>query len=623
MTQPTPPPSIKHLFMNWLSNSNQTWFERLLVPVLIFLMVLFTGLRLFASDWLQVGVSLFGIALLASFASFPPLQRLFLGQAFNRSHAFYLSIFWLYSLIAVTVTRILLVTPAFGKESRPFYVFTILLIAVVFRMLFSLFALTPLGYRVCMSKIPFWEQCLIAINEFMAAGLLAFILGGELTQWLQARVFTLQVNVWYSGGLIGAALAYYLLVQAMWIQAWNQWLSKRVVWVTLTRLFAPLALVVASIVITQHFTNLSEARSASLLNTANIDQTILALSPIVWMMIFFVIVIVYTSNRGLRRRLLPDDLLQKLPIRLYNALNTISDMDILMLFGALASLIPLQLFLFNNIGVIGSLQAQLSRQNALIDSSEQALALIFALPFYLLAVALLALYAYVLSRNTVSAQERSQLADLLPIPLLILFIIMLYLAAIPFSQVLTEGRLPRLPQDLAYILAYDVLIPFILFLIHFFVLVRTPYTHGHKKWRIRYEQELANAMQGVRSKIQEVQAHINQAENLWKNRDYLKTGQTERMNMLYELIELNSQRDNLDMERSHLQAEQQNLSQLADAPLALEDVPRQILTYGITLVLFFKIYEWAIVNDGLREVANNPNIGILEFFQTILENTNF
>ena len=52
-------------------------------------------------------------------------------------------------------------------------------------------------------------------------------------------------------------------------------------------------------------------------------------------------------------------------------------------------------------------------------------------------------------------------------------------------------------------------------------------------------------------------------------------------------------------------------------------LPVRIFQFGIPLVLAFKIYEWAIVNDGLRQVASNPNIGVLEFFRTILENTNF
>ena len=43
-----------------------------------------------------------------------------------------------------------------------------------------------------------------------------------------------------------------------------------------------------------------------------------------------------------------------------------------------------------------------------------------------------------------------------------MLIITLYLFAIPFSQVLTEGRLPQLPQDLGRILLFNILIPLVL-----------------------------------------------------------------------------------------------------------------------------------------------------------------
>jgi hypothetical protein len=71
--------------------------------------------------------------------------------------------------------------------------------------------------------------------------------------------------------------------------------------------------------------------------------------------------------------------------------------------------------------------------------------------------------------------------------------------------------------------------------------------------------------------------------------------------------------------------ERQELAEISEAPVSLTvaRLPARIFGLGIPLVLVFKIYEWAIVNDGLRHVANNPNIGVLEFFQTILENTNF
>ena len=77
----------------------------------------------------------------------------------------------------------------------------------------------------------------------------------------------------------------------------------------------------------------------------------------------------------------------------------------------LATVIPVYLLLFGDTGgVVGGLRQQiLQRGSALIETSEQALALLFTLPFYVLIVALLALYGYTLAQPTLSARQRDRL----------------------------------------------------------------------------------------------------------------------------------------------------------------------------------------------------------------------
>lgn len=618
---------VRHRFFAWLAVAEgATWFEQLLVPALLLFQVLYSGWQVLQGDFLAVLVSGFGLVLMVVLAAVKPFQRVVLRQSFTRSHAFYLMTFWVYSLLWLEFFQLLSNNvPSSGKDSRFFYVFAILLGTATFRLMLSLFALTPFGYRLFISRIPIWEQVLVAINEFIAASLLAFVLGGELARIFQPNIFTLQVNVYYSAGLLFITGMYYVIMQIMWIQRWNGWLGRNHVWVRLARVLAPIALAVVSIVVVRHFTRLSDARSATLLGTANLDQTILALSPTIWMMVFFIVVMVYTGSRGLRRRLIPNDLLGILPANIARPLRTFSDMDILLLFGVMMMTIPLQLLVFNNTVFIGSLQQQLAGQSALIDTSEQALAFIFALPFYLVAVTLLTLYAIAMGRGGLSAKDRDTLVNRLPITLLIIFIITLYLAAIPFSQVLASGTILSVRRNLGFILAFDVLIPLILLYAHYFVFIRIPYGLGQSRWRKQHTQKLEYDLAEIDTRLTELQIRINQGETVWKNRGNLRTNNDEQIDMLHDLIFLNGERDRLNMERLTIVRDRQELAEVSETPVSLTvaHLPRRIFGWGIPLVLVFKIYEWAIVNDGLREVANKPNVGVLEFFREILENTNF
>lgn len=615
--------SIRHRFQDLLRD--ETFLSRLIVPIFIGISLLFTAWFIWRGDVLIAGVSAVVIALFVLIATLKPAQRVLIRAEFGISHAFYLAVFWVYTLLTVSIVRVLLATPSTGKESQPYYILAVLLFAVLFRLCLSLLAIFPFAYRVFMSDIPLWEQIIVAINEFLAAVVLAFVLGGQVAQILQPDVFTLRVDIPYTVGLLFLAGTYYVITQAMWISRWNKLLSRNFVWVQFARIVTPIALVVVTIVIIHHFTSLSEPRSANLLGDANVDETILALSPIIWMMVFFVVFIVYTGNRGLRRRLLPDKLLNLLPNVISNRLKFTSDMDIILFAGMLASVIPLQLFLFDSSLFIGTLQQQLSTDNALIDTSEQALALIFAIPFYLFAVLLLTLYASVMINPALPAKDRDALVERLPLSLLLMFVITLYMAAIPFSQVLSSGDLPQLPQDLGYILAFNVLIPLILLLFHYYLFIRFPYGFGQSRWRKNYALQLEESLRTVDLKIATLQKHIDTREAKWGDRDGIQESYTEQITTLHDLISLNGERDTLNMERLRVVSERQELAEISEAPVSvtIAQLPRQVVSYGIPLVLAFKIYEWAIINDGLREVANNPDIGILEFFATILENTNF
>ena len=215
----------------------------------------------------------------------------------------------------------------------------------------------------------------------------------------------------------------------------------------------------------------------------------------------------------------------------------------------------------------------------MIDTSEQALALIFALPFYGLALGLLLIYAYVLIKPNLSAKDRDALVDQLPIGLLIIFIITLYLCSIPFSQVLSEGRIPQLPQDLGRILAFDVLIPLVLLYAHYFVLVRIPYGRGQKAWRTQHSEYLQFEENRVQSRIKTLDTEINRIEKRWiRIRD-----DDEKVETLYKFVELNSNRDSQNMDLLRLIRQRQELDEVSETPVSAEitRLPTRIISLGI------------------------------------------
>jgi hypothetical protein len=620
------PKRITHQFLEAVQIADSR-FDRLYIPMLMLLGIAYAGYQAIQGDWLELVLFAPGVVLMFALAIVRPLQRGLLRQRMNRRHATYVALYGLYSAVFINLARALSHTEPIGKQSGVFYALAILAAAFTVMLLRALATLTPLGYRVFVTKIPLWEQALIAVNEMIAAGLLAAYVGTTvLTHVLQPQVFTTRVDVAYTAGITAMLVLYYLGMQLMWIQRWNDWLSQNRVWVRLTRVVAPLMLLVMTMIIARRLIERAEPRTADLLDTAGTDLSILSLGAVAWLVILILIFLVYTGRRGLRQRFLPDDLLERVPTIIARFLRSISDMDMLLIIVLLGTFVPAYLFLLGDPGgIIGTLRGQiLERGSALIETSEQALALVFAIPFYGLAVALLALYAYVFSLPSLSAQERDELVASLPVGFLIVLIITLYLFAIPVSQVLTEGRLPQLPQDLGRILAFNVLIPLALLYAHYFLLVRWPYGRGQARWREAHNLHLLREQEQTDRRIEALNGELDTLDLAWRD----QTSPTEvngRFDTLFRYMQLNSLRDDLNMQRLQIVASRQQLTEVSEAPvsIAVARLPLRVVSLGIPLLIAIQIYQWAILNNGLREIINTPNITVDQFFRIILKQANF
>jgi hypothetical protein len=603
--------------------------NQVIVPLMLGIGALYLGAQALTRDWVELVFFGAGVALLLALAISKPLQTRLLGRPFNHHHALYIAFYWTYSILWLAALRLLIDAPWTGKDSGNTYFLLILLIALSYMMLRSLATLTRWLHTTFITQIPLWEQVLVAANELIAAGVLAAFGANTLTRLLQPEVFTTRFDPVYTlaiGAVIGL---YYFGIQLMWVGRWNNWLSRNEVWVRLARIFAPLALIVTSMVIFRHFSERPDPRAASLLGDADLDLTIMALGPVILLVVGVLVILVYTGGRGLRQRFLPDDLLERLPNRAARLLNSISDMDMLLIIGVMATLIPAYLFLSgDSSGLIGALREQiLQRGSALIETSEQALALVFALPFYLLAVALLVLYAFAIGAPALSASERDSLVSQLPIGFLITLIITLYLFAIPFSQVLVEGRLPRLPQDLGRVLAFNIVIPLVLLYAHYFLLIRLPYGRGQAAWRGGEAVRLQRQLEQVDRRIDSLNRELEQIDRQW-NEHRLGAEQSDprlSVETLYRYVQFNGQRDDLNMQRLQIVAARQQLTELSEAPVALAvaRLPVRIVSIGIPLLIAFQIYQWAVLNNGLREIINDPNLTVFEFFRAILEQAQF
>ena len=103
---------------------------RLLVPVLLLLGVGWAGWQVFTGDWLEAGPAVLGVAFLLALAASEHVQKRVLGQPFNRRHALYVGLSWVYGACWLILIRLVGRSPLSGKASEQTYFALILLIAV-------------------------------------------------------------------------------------------------------------------------------------------------------------------------------------------------------------------------------------------------------------------------------------------------------------------------------------------------------------------------------------------------------------------------------------------------------------------------------------------------------------
>jgi hypothetical protein len=592
--------------------------------------LIYIAVDIFRGDILAVLVFAVGWLVLLALVNFAAIRQMLTDSTLNFRHILHIILYWLYSAGAVMSIRLLGGVDAVGKDSRLFYVFLLAFIALTWAAVRALLIVVrPRVYNFFSTQIPLWEQTLLAANEVIAAGMVAYIWSSVLVRLFQPSVFTTRLNLIYGFGLGIATVIFYLGIQLMWVQRYNEWISRNEIWVRWARLISPFVLFVTTIVIASRFTARTDPRTASLVDNPDLDFAVLSLVPVIWLMVFLVMVLVFSGRRGLRQRFLPDPLLEHLPKRIELLFRAISDMDLLLVVGVLTTFIPVYLLFFGaDGGLIGSaLQAILRRGSALIETTEQALAILFVLPFYFFIVLILMLYAVIISRPHISSDERDEMMRLLPVGFLISMVIVLYLFAIPFTQVFIEGRLPTFSRDLGRILAFYILIPVILLYLHFLPLVRFPYGRGQRLWREATGRKLDTDLNDIDRRIRNLNQELSRMDNKWTMfpRGDDLTLVKDRLETLHRYIHLNSERDDLNMRRLQIVSSRQNLAEISDTPFSVTvaRLPLRVISIGIPLLLAFQLYQWAVLNEGLREVVNNPNLTLTEFIQILLDNIEF
>ncbi|MBW4436664.1 MAG: hypothetical protein KME04_05990 [Pleurocapsa minor GSE-CHR-MK-17-07R] len=600
--------------------------DRLTIPLLLGIGIALAGFFALRASWPQAIFVLASAILMLVAAASPAAQARLLGQPLNRRHAFHVLLLWISGALAITLARILLDQPVSGKFSAQFYQTLIGIIGLSIMAARSLLVFTvPRMYRLFATDIPIWEQVLLAANETIAILVNMIVLGTMVTHVVQPDVFTLAHEPVYTVTLLAAVIIYYAAMQGMWVQRWNDAISKTPVWLRYARFVTPLLTLFTLLIIARRLAERADLRSATLVTSGATNLAVLAITPVILQLLVITTFIVFTSRKGLRQRFLPDMLLERLPERMAKTLRTISDMDLVLIIGILALAIPAFL-LFGGTSLVASLGAQILQQGGvLIETQEQVLSLLVAFPFYLLMVGLLLLYAFVIARSSLSARDREELMTRLPVGFLIIMIISLYLFAVPFSQALIEGRLPRLPQDTGRILLYSILIPVALLYGHYFLLVRLPYSRGQGRWRSTQNSTLSRTLESIERRINTLNQEIERIDRVWHDsRRETETG-ISKVDTLYRYVQLNGMRDDLNMQRLQVVQERQQLTELSDAPisLAVARLPVRVVSIGIPLLIIIQVYQWAVINNELSEIINNPNLTVIQFFREILSQFNF
>ncbi|MFZ4815397.1 MAG: hypothetical protein ACOYL5_12745 [Phototrophicaceae bacterium] len=593
--------------------------------------LVYSAYLLYARTWAALAIFLPGLLLLGGLMLFAPMRQRLIGEEIRLRHLLHLIIFWVAGAVFVRLFMLLLVTPSTGKESQFFYVLFIGVLGVLWMLIRSGLILTwPRAYQWFSTQIPIWEQVLLALNESITLALTSYVWADVLVRFFQPNVFSTRINYINAIGVAIVILLYYTIVQLMWGKRFNDWLSREGVWLVGIRFIIPFLLAATTILVFSRFTNRLDPRTASLLSNTLFDTAVFALSPVLWLLEFVLLILVYTSNRGIQERFFPDNLLEHLPEGLRNGIKALSDTDILLTLAVLVTLIPVNLLIFGESEGIISFASQviLERGQAFIESFEQSLALLSVIPFYVLVVLLLLLYAGVISNGNLSADDREKLMNDLPVGFLIVLVITLYLFAIPFTQAVNEGRIPTFERDLGRILAFYVFVPLILLYLHFFLLVRFPYGRGQGVWRKRQTEKLERDLQGIDRRIRTLNTELGQMDNQWQftGRHSDDTAQLKnRINTLHRYIQLNGERDDLNMQRLQVVTLRSRLTEISETPVSVvvARLPVRILSVAIPLLLLFQVYQWVILNEGLRKIVNNPNITVADFIRILLENINF
>ncbi|MEL6149255.1 MAG: hypothetical protein AAFR56_06490, partial [Chloroflexota bacterium] len=325
------------------------------VPFLLAAGFIYMAVLVFNGQWLVLLPLLPAWGALLAIAAYEPARQRLIGGRFTLPHVLHVIFYWVLASVWAVLLRQLLMTPAAGKESQFFYVALLAFVGITWAAARSaLIWIYPRANEVFSVSIPSWEQVLLIINESIAIGLMAYLWATVLVRVFQPFVFTTRLNLTYGLGLGGAALLYYVLLQFMWLQHWNARLSENRTWILLARIFSPFVLFVISVLIASRFTERTDPRTASLLDNADIDLAVLALVPVIWLLVLVIIFLVYTGDRGIRQRFLPDALVERLPQRIQNRLLATSDVDLLLVIGMLTTFIPVYLlFLGEGGGIVG------------------------------------------------------------------------------------------------------------------------------------------------------------------------------------------------------------------------------------------------------------------------------
>ena len=115
---------ITHRFMEAVKVT-ESRLDRLIVPVLLFIGVVYAAYQIIQADWAELLIFSAGVALLFALALSKPLQRRLLRQSLNSRHITYIFLYWIYSALWLNLVRVLPTIEPIGKASTNFFALVI------------------------------------------------------------------------------------------------------------------------------------------------------------------------------------------------------------------------------------------------------------------------------------------------------------------------------------------------------------------------------------------------------------------------------------------------------------------------------------------------------------------